>query len=35
MDGFVKRVIEIIYDYEIGDTELENLKNNFNVNIER
>lgn len=35
MDDFVKRVIEIIYDYEIGDTELENLKNNFNVKIER
>ncbi len=35
MDDFVKRVIEIVYDYEISDAELENLKNNFDVKIER
>lgn len=35
MDNFVKRVIEIVYDYEISDAELENLKNNFDVKIER
>lgn len=35
MDDFVKRVIEIIYDYEINEVELENLKNNIDVKIER
>lgn len=35
MDDFIKRVIEIIYDYEISDAELENLKNNIDVKIER
>jgi predicted transcriptional regulator len=33
MDDFVKRVIEMIYDYDITDTEIESLKNNFDVKI--
>lgn len=35
MDNFAKRVIEMIYDREITDEELNALKNNFDVKIER
>ena len=35
IDNFAKRVIEIIYDYEINDVELQKLKNNFDVKIKR
>jgi len=33
MDNFAKRVIEMIYDHEITDEELNALKNNFDVKI--
>ena len=35
IDNFAKRVIEMIYDREITDEELNALKNNFDVKIER
>jgi hypothetical protein len=35
MDNFVKRVIEMIYDYEVTDEELKNLKDNMDIKIER
>jgi len=33
MDNFAKRVIEMIYNHEITDEELKDLKNNFDVKI--